>query len=195
MTAITPTLGDKVQVLAPPNSRLRGLVTDHAPEALTVELEQTLIRQPFRFAAGHEVEVEWVHSLGVMQLSARVAQARPEPEPTLELELLGIAEPVGRREHERHAVELEVWAWTLSEPTRRLQGKTVDLSAGGALIRLPDLTPAATLIELTIGLRDRRLHASAEVRWRNDPDLVGVRFARISPDEQASLVEFLRRPR
>jgi len=55
-------------------------VTRRGPEALTIELEQTLIRRPFRFAAGSTVDVEWVHALGVMQLSARVAAAREEPE-------------------------------------------------------------------------------------------------------------------
>jgi hypothetical protein len=195
MTVIMPPKpGADVRILAPPNSRLRGQVTGRGPEALTIELEQTLIRRPFRFAAGHEVDVEWVDALGVMSVSARVAEAREEPEPTLELELLGQAEPVERRRHERYPVELEVWAWTLHAPTRRLSGHTVDISAGGALLWLPDLALAATL-ELTIGLPRRRLHASAEIRWRREPALVGVQFTRLSPDEQARLIEFLRQLR
>jgi hypothetical protein len=187
--------GENVQVLAPPNSRLRGLVTRHAPEALTIALEQSPIREALRFTAGHEVEVEWVHSLGVMQVSARVAEAQPEHERTLELELLGHAEPVERREHERHPVELEIWAWTLAQPTKRLKGHTLDLSASGARLHLIGVAPAASLLELTIVLPDRRLHVSAAVRWRREPALVGVQFQRVSPDEQASLVEFLRQPR
>jgi hypothetical protein len=191
MTVIMPPKpGVDVKILAPPNSRLRGHVTGRGPEALTIELEQTLIRRPFRFAAGHEVDVEWVDALGVMQVSARVAEARAEPEPTLELELLGKVEPVERRRHERHPVELEVWAWTLHAPTRRLAGNTVDLSAGGALLWLPDLALSATL-ELTIGLPRKRLHASAEIRWRREPALVGVEFTRVAPDEMARLVDFL----
>lgn len=185
-----PKPGADVKILAPPNSRLNGHVTGRGPEALTIELEQTLIRRPFRFAAGHEVDVEWVDALGVMQVSARVSEAREEPEPTLELELLGKAEPIERRRHERYPVELEISAWTLHAPTQRLAGNTVDLSAGGALLWLPDLALAATL-ELTIGLPSKRLHASAEIRWRREPALVGIEFMRFPPEEQARLVDFL----
>jgi hypothetical protein len=187
---IPPAPGADVKILAPPNSRLRGHVTGHGPEALTIELEQTLLRQPFPFAAGHEVDVEWVDALGVMQVSARVAEAREAPEPTLELQLLGQAEPVERRRHERYPVELEVSAWTLTQLTRRLSGKTVDLSAGGALLWLPELKLATTLV-LTMTLPRERVHASAEIRWRREPALVGVEFTRISPAEQVSLVDFL----
>src|SRR5437763_11763375 len=142
MTVIMPpTPGDEVQILAAPNSRLRGYVIGRGPEALTIELAQMLIRRPFRFAAGSEVEVEWVHELGVMQVHARVGAAREEPEPTLELELVGGAEPIERREHDRSSAELEVSAWSLSQPTKRLTGNTVDLSTGGALLWLQDLAP------------------------------------------------------
>ena len=192
---MSPTPGEDVQILAPRNSRLRGLVTGRGPEALTIELDQTLVRRPFRFAAGHEVGVEWVNERGLMQVSARVAEARPEPEPTLELELLGSPQRVERRKYERQQVELEVWAWTLAQPTRRLDGTTVDLSPAGALLWLPDLAPGVAWIELTIGLPAWRLHTSAGVRRRRDPALVGVDFDRIGAEKQARLVECLRRKR
>src|SRR3954470_18298789 len=113
MTVILPPIpGEDVQILASPNARLRGHVTGRGPDALTIELEHTLIRKPFRFAAGSAVDVEWVHRLGVMQVRARVAEAREAP-PTIELELVSLAEPVERREHDRFAVELDVSAWTL----------------------------------------------------------------------------------
>jgi hypothetical protein len=192
---MTPTPGEDVEILAPPNSRLRGLVTGHGPEALTIELDQKLVGRPFRFAAGHEVGVEWMNGAGLLQVSARVAEAWPEPEPTLELELLGTPQRVERRRHQRHPVELEVWAWTLSQPTRRLEGTTVDLSLSGALLFLPDLAHGVAWVELTVVLPDWRLHASAGVRWRREPALVGVDFDRIAVEEQVRLAEFLRRRR
>lgn len=192
---LPPSPGDDVHVLAPPNSRLRGQVTDHAAEALTVELDRAILRRPFRFAAGHEVDLEWLDVLGVVHVSARVAEAREEPQPTLELELLGAVQPVERREHTRHSVELKVWAWSLGEPTRRLMGKTVDLSSGGALLWLPELWTAVARIELTIELPGWRLHASAAVRSRREPGLVGVGFERVGDEEQARLAEFLRQLR
>jgi hypothetical protein len=195
MTVIMPpTPGEDVQILAPPRARLRGHVTGRGPEALTIELEPTLIRRPFRFAAGSTVDVEWKHKLGVMQQSARVAEAREEPSPTIELELVGAAEPVERRGQDRRSLELRVSAWALAQPTTRLAGNTVDLSVVGALLWLPELAPHAAFLELSIEAPGGPVHASAEIIWRRDPALVGVQFQRMSPDDQARLIEFLRQP-
>jgi PilZ domain-containing protein len=192
MSAITPPKpGEAVRILAP-HARLAGLVTGRENGSLKVELEQTPIRQPFHFAVGADVELEWVHPRGLMQLSARVESALEEPRPTLELALVGDPEPVERRDHGRVPVELEVSAWSLAQPTRRIAGKTVNMTPGGALLRLPDLAPFAATLELTIALPHEPLHVSSAVRWRSDPALVGVEFGRISPAEQARLVEFLR---
>src|SRR5437773_7309990 len=104
MTVIMPPkTGEDVSILAPRSARLRGQVTGRENGSLTVELEQTPIRRPFRFAEGAEVAVEWVHELGVMQLSAMVTAAAPEP-PTLRLEMVGAPEPIDRREHGRAAL-------------------------------------------------------------------------------------------
>jgi hypothetical protein len=125
---------------------------------------------------------------------ARVAEAREEPSPTIELELTSLAEPVERREHERvrMPVTLEASVWTLAQPTRRLSGNTVDLSVGGALLWLPELSPRAVSLDLTLRFPGGPVHATAEVRWRRNPALVGVQFTRIAADEQVRLVEFLR---
>ena len=191
---LPPTPGEDVQILASHNARLRGHVTGRGPEALTIELEQTLIRRPFRFAAGSTVELEWVHELGVMQISGRVADAREEPAPTLELELISLAEPVERREHERVPATLKASAWCLAQPTRRLSGNTVDLSVEGVLLWLPELSSRAVSLQLTLAFPGGPLHATAEVCWRREPALVGVQFTRIGPDQQVRLVEFLRQP-
>ena len=61
---------------------------------------------------------------------------------------------VERREHERFPVELAFTARTLSRPTSRLTGNTVDLSPGGALLRLPDLSGLAVSLDLTIAFAD-----------------------------------------
>jgi c-di-GMP-binding flagellar brake protein YcgR len=192
MTVIMPpTPGEDVNILAP-HARLRGRVTGGRTEGLTIELDQTPIRRPFRLAAGLEVAVEWLHKLGVMQISAKVEGVQADPRPTLTLELVGTPEPIERREHSRVRVQFEVSAWTLAQPTRRLSGSTVDLSAAGSLLLLPDLAPLAALLELAIGLPGQPVHVSARVVWRREPALVGVQFERISPQEQTRLIEFLR---
>jgi hypothetical protein len=188
-----PKPGEDVDILASA-ARLRGHVTGRADGGLTIELEQSPTRLPFRLTAGSQVELEWVHPLGVMQVTAKVDDARQEPRPTLEVELVGEPEPVERRVHERARVRLDASAWTLQQPTRRLTGHVVDLTAGGAQLRLPDLALLAATLELTIALPEKPLHVSGRIVWRREPDLVGVQFQRLSPEAQARLVEFLHAP-
>jgi hypothetical protein len=187
-----PQTGEGVNILAPQTARLRGHVTARLNGTLWVELDQAGIRQPFHFTAGSVVEVEWMNLLGVMQVTAKVEEARAEPCPALRLELVGDPEPAERREHGRVAVELKVSAWSLAQPTRRLAGTTVDLSPGGALLWLPDLSPLAATIDVRIALPEEPLHASGNIAWRRNPGLVAVEFEHIDPREQACLMSFLR---
>ena len=192
MTLIAlPKSGEDVTILAP-HARRRGQVADRDGDALTVQLEPTPIRRPFPFVAGAEVEVEWIHALGVMQLTATIGSAVEEPVPTLVLRPAGAAEPIDRREHDRIPAELAVSAWSLSQPTRRLEGQTVDLGARGALLDLPDLAPLAATFQARIDLPRGPITVGADVRWRMEPGLVGIQFERISPESQASLVDYLR---
>lgn len=187
---LPPTPGEDVQILAPHRAPLLGHVIRREHDALTVALEPAAVSRP-RVAAGSAVSVEWVHELGVIQVYALVADSVEIPEPVIELELLSVAEPAERREHERFAVELDVSVWTLAQPTAMLAGKTVGLSVGGALLQLPGLPGAAESLELTIAFAGGPLHTTAEVRWRRD-GLVGVEFQHVSPDDQIRLIEFLR---
>lgn len=192
MTLITPPKpGEDVNILAP-HASLRGQVTVRDGGELTVRLEPAPSRRPFCFTAGSEVEIEWIHALGVTQATATVGSAVEEPAPLLVLHLAGAVEPVERRRHERVPGELPVQAWSLSQPTRRLEGHTVDLSAGGALLYLPDLAPLAATLQAWISLPRETLTVTADVRWRKEPGLVGVQFERISSEGQAALVEYLR---
>jgi PilZ domain-containing protein len=188
-----PKTGDAVRIVIPQNSRLRGHVAASHNGTLTIalELERTPIRQPFHLAQGAEVAVEWADARGLVQVSAVVEKTHEEPQPALELRTVGEPEPVERRLHGRIQTEIEVSAWTLSQPTRRLAGTTVNLSATGALLRVPELASMAATVELTIALPEKPIHASARVAWR-EPGLVGVEFTRISAEAQASLVDFLR---
>ena len=96
-----------------------------------------------------------------------------------------------RRLYDRVPAELAVSAWSLSQPTRLLAGRTVNLGAGGALLRLPDLPPFAASLQARLDLPRERITVGAEVRWREGPGLVAVRFERISPESQAALVNYL----
>jgi hypothetical protein len=190
-----PKPGEDIDILAPHVARLRGLVTRRGPVSLTVELDHASAGRPFRFIAGSEVAIEWLHPLGLMHLAAKVEVDQIEPKPMLRLEVVGEPGPVERREHTRLPIELGVRAWTLAQPHRRLPGKTLDLSVGGALLSLRELSPFAATVELTIDLPGKPLDVSARVAWRREPTLVGVEFNGIAPEEEARLAEFLRASR
>jgi hypothetical protein len=184
---------DAVRIVTPENSRLLGHVsaTENGTLTVALELDRGPIRKPFDLAAEMEVVLEWVHSRRLAQVSAVVESAEVEPQPAVELRMVGEPEPVERRIHGRVRVEIEISAWTLAQPTRRLPGTTLNLSAAGALLRIPELAPMAATVELTIGLPEKPIHASGRVAWR-EPGVVGVEFTRIGAEAQASLLDFLR---
>ncbi len=193
MSIAPPRNGDRVSVVTPRAARLRGQVARAVDGTLTVEFEQAPLRIPLRFAAGAEVALEWLDDPeGLVQAPARVGEARPEPVPALDLLLVGEPEPVERRRNGRVEVDLDVNAWTLTQATTRLSGRAVNVSAGGALLRLPGLSPFAVTLELVIALPGAPVRPSAAVSHRRVPDLVGVEFQRISTEDRARLVEFVR---
>jgi len=185
-----PRYGEVVSILASRKSRLRGRVAARWNCSLTVDLERPPGRRPFSIPAGSEVVVEWAEAFGAMQVTARVESAREVPLPVLELELVGEPQPVQRRDRDRErlSIELEVEALTPAQPDRRLPGKTVNISAAGALLSLPDLAPAAANLELRITLPGGPVLTAASIRWRGEPALVGVEFERISREQRARLV-------
>jgi hypothetical protein len=159
---------------------------------VTVALERGMFRRPPRFVPGSKLELEWLDAAGLMQVTARVEAAGSGRGHVLELELVGEPELLERRRHDRGQVTLEVSAWTLAQATRRLTGTMLDLSPTGALLSLPELALHAATLELQIMLPDGPLHASATVRRRAEPVLVGVEFTGIDPEQRARIAGFLR---
>lgn len=193
MTGISPPqIGEDVSVLTLPSHRHRGRITAGSSGMLTVELEETPLRLPLRLPSGFPVELEWIHPLGLMQLSARVEASRLEPVATLEVALDGPPELAERRTRERVPVTLEASAWSLLDPTRLVSGETVDVSAGGALLRLPGLAPFASVVEVRIGLPEQPFSTKARVVRRSEPDLVGIAFQAMRPEDQQRLEDFVR---
>jgi hypothetical protein len=96
-----------------------------------------------------------------------------------------------RRAHERHSIEIPVSAWSPFRPTERFEGMTADVSAGGALLRLPGLPALAATLDLRLALPGGAVAVSASIRWRRAPDLVGVSFERIEPHGILRLGELL----
>jgi hypothetical protein len=190
--ALLPETGDDVDVLAAHSRRLRGQIRADGPGTLTIELEERPLRLPFRFPSGSAVEVEWIDPCGPVQLAARVTSSHRVPVPTLEVAIAGAPERVELRTSERSPVALEASAWSLMQPTRSIPGTTVNLGAGGALLRLPGLSPFTTSIQLQIGLPGRPLSTTARIVRRQEPDLVGVTFETITPTEWARLADFVR---
>jgi hypothetical protein len=159
---------------------------------LSIELERHMFRRAHRFEPGSELELEWTAPSGPMHIRARVAAAGPGRAPTVQVEVMGEPEPLERRGHDRGRVTLEVSGWTLAQATRRLAGSTVDLSPSGALLAVPELAAHAATLELQIALPGGPLRASATIRRRAQPGLIGVEFTRIDPEQRARVVEFLR---
>lgn len=191
MLIAPPKPGEDIRILAP-NARLRGRIAARSDSVLTVELESTPIRRPYNFPAGTGIELQWVNGHGVVQMAVLVVDVHGGEVPSLELLPAGAPAPVAeRRSNERRALELPLAAWSLARPTARLHGVTVDLSVGGALVRIPELPPLAATVELQLGLPDGPLPLSAAIRWRREPDLAGVEFTRIAPENEERLVELL----
>jgi hypothetical protein len=186
-----PKEGDGINVVAP-HARLRGQVAARRNGSVTVELDETSMRESFPIELGSELKLEWIEPLGVMQATARVGDAGNESRAVLELDLVGEPEPVERRGHDRGPVEVDVSAWTLAQATRRLTGTTVNVSPGGALLSLPDLAPHAATLQLQIALPCGVVRATAAIRWRDETGLVGVEFERVDPAHRARLLEYLR---
>lgn len=183
-----PSTGEHVSVSARrTRSPVRGRVVGEEPGGLTLELEAggASLRR------GARAELEWVHSSGVVRAAARIEAAEARPVPTVRAVLTGAPELIERREHVRAPAALEVAAWSLHEPTRLFAGTTANLGAGGALVRLPGLPPAAGVLELKIGLFPRPLVARARVLRREAPDLVVLAFETIGAEERERLAGFV----
>jgi c-di-GMP-binding flagellar brake protein YcgR len=193
MTEIAyPRYGEVVSILASQSSRVRGRVAARWSSALTVELDRPPIRRPGLAPVDTEIAVEWGEAFGAMRATARVESVRELPLPVIELELVGEPQPVQRRDHDRVPIELDVEASTGAQPDRRFAGKTVNVTAAGALLSLPGLDPSAMNLELRIAAPGGPVKTSASIRWRGEPALVGVEFERISRKQRARLVNAFR---
>ena len=93
----------------------------------------------------------------------------------------------------RAPIEVEVWAWTESDPARLLTGVTVELGDHGAVLRLPKLYEAAARLTLRITLPDRPVLTEATVLSRANGSLVTVRFVGLGSYERFRILEFPRR--
>jgi hypothetical protein len=91
----------------------------------------------------------------------------------------------------RIPIEVEVWAWTESDPARLLTGTTVELGDHGAVLRLPKLTDSATRLTLRITLPDRPVLTEATVVSRSNGSLVTVRFVGLGSYEGYRILDFL----
>jgi hypothetical protein len=99
---------------------------------------------------------------------------------------------VPEQEHApRRAVSVDVWAWTPSEPSRLLIGRTVELGPLSAVLLLPKLPADAVQLTLRIALPDRATLMHAVVLQRAALDLVIVEFDLIDAYEQSRIRAFI----
>jgi hypothetical protein len=126
--------------------------------------------------------------------SRRENEAVPTPPPSDGRHGLAAAPAaVERRTRLRVAVDLPVAVWSLAQPTRRLEGRALDLSAGGAKLSVEELAQYVATLQLLIGLPSGVIRVTAGVRWRRPPAL-GVQFEQIGAQDQVRLFEYLRAP-
>jgi PilZ domain len=159
----------------------KSAVTAHVLEArpggLTLELE------PSARARRGGAEIVWAEPRGLARLRGRVWLVKPGPPPALELRFDRPPELTQRRQHVRAEVELPFRAWSLVEPTRLLSGTTLNLSGGGALVRLPELPPATSVLDLTLALPDGPIGVRARVVRRDEAGVVALAFDELGEQE------------
>jgi hypothetical protein len=163
-------------------------VVETRPGGLTLELEAG------ERAARGGAELVWADPRGLARLRGRVWLVQPGTPPKIELRFKHSPELTQRRQHVRADVELPFSAWSLMEPTRLLAGTTVNLSAGGALVRLPELPPATTVLDLTLGLPDAPLAVRARVVRRDEGGVVALAFGGASREQETRLSSLAMRP-
>jgi hypothetical protein len=168
--------------------RIRGRIVSSEPDAVSL-VTVTPFEDPMRRRA--KVELEWLDAGGLAQVRGRVAAIREGPPPVAEIKLRGRPKAVERRNQLRVAAALDVSGWSLQDPTRLLAGKTVDLSNGAALLRLPQTPETATTLDLRIDLPDGPFLALAHVVRRAEEDLVAVLIEPKDPEELERVTDFV----
>lgn len=104
----------------------------------------------------------------------------------------------GRREHPRHAVDLDV---SIGSDHNFYAGFAENLSAGGIFVATHMLKPVGELIEFSIFLpgTSAPVRGRGEVRWvreynerSNVPPGMGIRFIELEPGSTEAIAAFLR---
>jgi hypothetical protein len=162
---------------------MHARVAARRPGTLTLELPVgTALRRG-------RVEVEWVDAEGLARLRGRVARVEPGETPLLEVRYERPPELIQRRHHLRASASFACSAWSLLDPTRLLVGTTLNLSGGGALVRLPLLPPAAPFVDLHLSLPDGPLGVRGRVVRRDDGDLVALGFEGLAAADEERLID------
>ena len=136
------------------------------------------------------ITLEWVEPDGLARVPARVECLGSLDETPLEVRLLASPVLIQRREHVRAGLELPVDAWSLLASTRLINGVTLVLSGGGALLRLTGVPAAASTLELRLALPDGAISTSARIVRHNDDGTVAVAFDAMR-DQQERLVQLV----
>ena len=156
---------------------LAARVLEARPGGLTVELDAGARARRGR------AELVWAEPRGLARLRGRVWLVKPGPPPVVDLRFDRPPELTQRRQHVRVDMQVPFKAWSLVEPTRLLSGTTLNLSGGGALVQLPELPPAATVLEVTLSLPDGPLGVRAQVVRQDDGGVVALAFGELGDEE------------
>jgi hypothetical protein len=161
---------------------VQALVVAQRPGNVAVELADDAA------ARRGGVELEWVDAEGLARLDGRAWLVREGAAPILEIRYERPPQLIQRRQHLRAELAFPCSAWSLLDPTRLLAGATVNVSGGGALVRLPMLPPAAPYVDLHLELPDGPLDVRGTVLRRDVDDLVALGFDWISHADEERLI-------
>jgi hypothetical protein len=184
---LEPVVGQAVRLVRGRRLRLSCEVRRSTGRVLELEAVEPA---PRSLRLRRRVAVEWSDELGLASAAATVRDLR-DGGATIEVELSSPAELIQRREQIRVPAALDVEAWSLLEPTRLIAGTTIDLGAGGALLRLPGLPAATLVLDLRLRLPERTIQLRARIARRDPPEIAAVAFEHMPPADREAIVEYV----
>jgi hypothetical protein len=97
---------------------------------------------------------------------------------------------IGYKENRRYTRARIKWPVVMTTPNGLVDGRTQNLSLGGAFIQCREIPDLQENFRLVISARERLILVNAEVIWSNGESTsyrMGIRFTKISSDDRIFL--------
>jgi c-di-GMP-binding flagellar brake protein YcgR len=178
------------------NSFFPSKVEDVEPEklVLSMPMKKNMI---YFMAINEPIKIYFLKGDFLYCINGKVINKTYSPVPLLTVQLLGKPYKNQRREYFRLKISLDASA-KVSDGDRYVNGRTRDLSAGGALLLLPEEIKKGDVIELRLSINSKDLDLKAlVVRSEKDPERrvnpynVAVQFMEIDNNQRDVIIKFL----